>query len=360
MLTQHYVWSGGSMVYEYESLYPTNGTVYVYGINLISSRDSGGNEKFYLYNGRGDVVQLVDNTGTVIKEYSYDAFGNEKNPDGADTNYFRYCGQYFDIESGTYYLRARYYNPANGRFTQQDGWVFGDINDPLSLNLYTYCFNNPVNYIDPSGHDAQLDSYIDENYNGKTTITIVVRQPKDGSENAVQGTNNVGHTFIRLQYYKKDANGKITKIVKYIGFYPKERLNADSVAAHQDQAGYIGDDSNHSWSIAKVYEISPEQVQAVFDYVDNYKNDYNVITNNCTTFAVGALEAAGIESSISEQQWKMPFYIKVYAFFKGVKLKDFKGYNPANAGEYLRKGTAGVDYLTNTTKGKNGPKKTNK
>jgi RHS repeat-associated protein len=98
------------------------------------------------------VVQLVDEDGEILRTYEYDAFGNEKDPDGADTNYFRYCGEYFDIESGTYYLRARYYNPANGRFTQQDAWMYGDINDPLSLNLYTYCLNNPIRYYDPSGH----------------------------------------------------------------------------------------------------------------------------------------------------------------------------------------------------------------
>jgi RHS repeat-associated protein len=57
----------------------------------------------------------------VTKTYKYDAFGVEHTPDANDTNYFRYCGQYFNTESGTYYLRARYYNPANGRFTQQDG-----------------------------------------------------------------------------------------------------------------------------------------------------------------------------------------------------------------------------------------------
>jgi RHS repeat-associated protein len=188
MLTQHYVWSGGSMVYEYESLYPTNGTVYVYGINLISSRDSGGNEKFYLYNGRGDVVQLVDNTGTVIKEYSYDAFGNEKNPDPNDTNYFRYCGEYYDWETGTYYLRARYYNPVIGRFLNEDthwnpsNMIYGDNpvkwnerqedeKDPLGLNtykykpditaiiqsnnLYIYCMDNPLMYQDANGEFAQ-------------------------------------------------------------------------------------------------------------------------------------------------------------------------------------------------------------
>lgn len=107
-----FVWSGGNMVYEYEYLTPTQGIVYVYGINLISTRNNSGVEKFYLYNAHGDVVQLVNSSGTVVKEYQYDAFGVEYNPDANDTNYFRYTGQYFDFESGTYYLRARYYNPA--------------------------------------------------------------------------------------------------------------------------------------------------------------------------------------------------------------------------------------------------------
>jgi RHS repeat-associated protein len=147
-VTVNYIWSGANMVYEYVTGFPATGIRHYYGLTLIYS--SNGN--FYLYNAHGDVVQLVDEDGEILRTYEYDAFGNEKDPDGADTNYFRYCGQYFDIESGTYYLRARYYNPANGRFTQQDGWVFGDINDPLSLNLYTYCFNNPVMFVDFSGN----------------------------------------------------------------------------------------------------------------------------------------------------------------------------------------------------------------
>ena len=53
----------------------------------------------------------------VTKTYDYDAFGNEAEPSSTDTNPFRYCGEYFDTETGTYYLRARYYDPAVGRFT---------------------------------------------------------------------------------------------------------------------------------------------------------------------------------------------------------------------------------------------------
>ncbi|MCM1270959.1 MAG: hypothetical protein NC247_10115 [Ruminococcus flavefaciens] len=77
----------------------------------------------------------------------------EKNIDDSDTNAFRYCGEYYDAETGTIYLRARYYNPTTGRFISRDSFA-GRRSDPLSLNRYTYCRNNPVRYVDPSGHDA--------------------------------------------------------------------------------------------------------------------------------------------------------------------------------------------------------------
>lgn len=59
-------------------------------------------------------------------------------------NPFRYCGEYFDKETGSIYLRARYYDPATSRMLSEDPARHG-------LNWYSYCFNNPVNFIDPSG-----------------------------------------------------------------------------------------------------------------------------------------------------------------------------------------------------------------
>ena len=106
--------------------------------------------EIYVYNARGDTVQLVKNNAVVVS-YTYDAFGNLTSQTGESDNPFLYCSEYFDEETGTYYLRARYYDPANGRFTQQDAWGYMDTSDPLSLNLYTYCCNNPVMYVDPSG-----------------------------------------------------------------------------------------------------------------------------------------------------------------------------------------------------------------
>ncbi len=63
---------------------------------------------------------------------------------GADPNPFRYCGEYFDVESGAYYLRARYYDPSVGRFTQEDPAKHG-------YNWYAYCNNNPIRFVDPTG-----------------------------------------------------------------------------------------------------------------------------------------------------------------------------------------------------------------
>ena len=94
---------------------------------------------------------------SVMSEGSSTVDGNKIDAEkylDTDTNPFRYSGEYFDKETGTYYLRARYYDPEIGRFISEDAY-WGKDQDPLSLNLYTYCMNNPIMYIDPSGYAWQ-------------------------------------------------------------------------------------------------------------------------------------------------------------------------------------------------------------
>ena len=62
---------------------------------------------------------------------------------------------YYDWESKLYDLKARFYDAKLARFLQEDTY-YGSMQDPLSLNLYTYCFNNPLTYWDPTGHSAEL------------------------------------------------------------------------------------------------------------------------------------------------------------------------------------------------------------
>ena len=115
--------------------------------NLVQVKSSLENEDVYKRQPHGDVVQLTDDSGKVIKDYEYDSFGNEVNPDKKDENPFRYCGEYYDRETETIYLRARYYQPYLGRFLTRDTYT-GEEDDPLSLHLYTYCGNDGVNKAD--------------------------------------------------------------------------------------------------------------------------------------------------------------------------------------------------------------------
>ena len=172
----YFLLDGGNVVGEHVG---SKTVTYLRGANLISRLD-GSKKTYYLFNAHGDVTELVSDTGTVTHKYDYDAFGVEKKPDPLDGNPFRYCGEYYDGETKTYYLRARYYDPNIGRFTQQDThWntansIYGDnpqkINergDKLGLksysyapqitavmqsgNLYVYGVSNPTVYMDRDG-----------------------------------------------------------------------------------------------------------------------------------------------------------------------------------------------------------------
>jgi len=124
----------------------------IYGMNQIARQDAAGNINYFLYNGHGDVVKLVDSAENIKNSYSYDIYGKVTNAvENGIPNPMRYAGQMYDSESGLYYLRARYYDPRIGRFISEDTNK-GDINNPSSLNLYTYCWGNPLRYVDLDGH----------------------------------------------------------------------------------------------------------------------------------------------------------------------------------------------------------------
>lgn len=129
---------------------------YVKGINYIARIDGSNKLSYMLYNGHGDVVQTVSQTGNVENRYDYDIFGMPTLTIESYSCSIRYAGEYYDAETGLYYLRARYYNPQIGRFISEDSY-WGEDSNPLSLNLYTYCQNDPIQFADPSGHWISTD-----------------------------------------------------------------------------------------------------------------------------------------------------------------------------------------------------------
>ena len=127
---------------------------YLFGVNYIGRVDKSNKTSYFMYNGHGDVVQTIAENGTVENQYDYDIFGNPTlTVEPQYSSAIRYAGEFYDEETGLYYLRSRYYNPMTARFLSEDT-VTGNPNDPLSLNLYTYCSNNPIMYVDPTGHRA--------------------------------------------------------------------------------------------------------------------------------------------------------------------------------------------------------------
>lgn len=122
----------------------------------ITSFKYGDTMYYYVKNLQGDVVKIIDQAGTVYASYIYDAWGNVKSVSGEpilrELNPFRYRGYVYDNESGLYYLQSRYYDPFTGRFINADVYFDTQSGSPLSTNMFAYCKNNAIFYVDPTGY----------------------------------------------------------------------------------------------------------------------------------------------------------------------------------------------------------------
>ena len=199
---------------------------YVRGNKLISKNDN----EYYSYDGHGSVVNISNESGKSIKSYDYDAFGVELNKDANDTNLFRYCGEQYDNETDSIYLRARYYSPSLGRFTTEDTYwnssnrIYGDkeykkgeIKYPdfkaimQDSNLYSYCINNSIAMIDSTGTKAKI-----------------LKKCKNSKDNYYSYEDSIGPHKVEYKNYKTvkidnateaiQMEDEITRIHDYSGF----------------------------------------------------------------------------------------------------------------------------------------------
>ena len=100
------------------------------------------------------MVGVYNSSGTKLVTFTYDAYGNSSVSGDellADYCKIRYRGYYFDAETQLYWVSSRYYSPELCRWISPDSIEYLDPESINGLNLYAYCFNDPINYADPSG-----------------------------------------------------------------------------------------------------------------------------------------------------------------------------------------------------------------
>ena len=160
-----------------------NGTItrYIRGLGIISS-DSEEAKTYYHYvsDEQGSITHVLSEDAEILNHYNYDAFGNIIEKTEQVENRFCYNGEMLDSITQQYYLRARFYNPVIGRFTQEDTY-YRD-----GLNLYQYCQANPLGYVDPSGHNCETTQ---SRYNSNEE-----QHPKANAADAYQSATEKGNS----------------------------------------------------------------------------------------------------------------------------------------------------------------------
>ena len=154
--TYSYVWSSGLLMQQTDGTNTLNFSYSPDGRPLAVDFD--GTNYYYLYNLQGDVIGLYDTSGTVVVQYKYDSWGCLLSITGSKAstlgvlNPFRYRGYIYDTETELYYVGSRYYDPEIARWINADGQISSVGGDIRGYNLFSYCFNNPVNMSDPNGN----------------------------------------------------------------------------------------------------------------------------------------------------------------------------------------------------------------
>ena len=163
-------------------------------------------------------VRDKDTKGELV--YEYDDFGETSiHGTSALKNEICYTGGIYDESTGLYYLNARYYDPENGRFLTEDTYR-GEVNDPDTLHLYAYCKNNPINYVDPSGHKSILSIYYSYNGNGRSLRQQAIRSNYYDYQKAKyvgvgkikefkKGWNKISKRYKKVYLYLHGGTGKL-------------------------------------------------------------------------------------------------------------------------------------------------------
>ena len=179
---------------------------------------------YYVTNLQGDVIAILDSTGTVVVNYHYDAYGVLLQTGGAmadslgKLNPLTYRGYVYDHETGLYYLQSRYYNPNIRQFISTDAYI-STGQGILGYNMFAYCGNNPVNRADPNGEGwiTALIITVIAAYGGILSGSSPQHEPYESADEAAKAFSESVYSsssYIRhevgTEIYSRTINGKTT------------------------------------------------------------------------------------------------------------------------------------------------------
>ena len=299
---------------------------------------------YYRTNAQGDVKQIVDKDNNIIAYYAYDAWGRtlailDGNDDPitnashfAIVNPFRYRGYVYDNETGFYYLQSRYYDPEIGRFINADGYVTTDI-EPIAMNMFAYCCNNPVRYYDPNGacivvYPCGGDDYwdCDTPYNGSGHILECMVKQSQLQEMGFHDTTIQNTVDLNLTLWKNDittseqiaaflaqcaAESKYGLYLTELG--SEEYFNSKSYGMKYRGAGYIQVTWDYNYSAfadyvgdSKIYECGAEYVAANYAWAASgwwwTENRMNALVNSGGTVREITCRVRGKEEGWKDRQ----------------------------------------------------------
>ncbi len=263
---QYYIWKNGKLMGYFNEdktgdndtsvkmLYDNNDELI--GFRLVNEQIDYDKLLFFRKNLQGDILSVCDSFGNQVLTYTYDAWGNVNVTANTDDIQcaistsmaiefvpITYRGYLYDSDTGLYYLQSRYYNPTYGRFLNADSIM--KTGEPLGANIFAYCGNNPVNYVDYDGKDA-ID--FETIRNALYAIVLVVA----------------------LEKILKDKN------LSYILSYEPVSINySETIAGIYDLSITFLSESNISYNTYYSVKISIGTVQSWRYYCDLFKSIYD-------------------------------------------------------------------------------------
>ncbi len=347
-----YLWEDGKLIYlwvspefsanEYSDalsikyLYDENDEPY----GMITN---GSNVFYFVKNLQGDIERIVtSDCKTRMITYSYDAWGNmtyELNSRDIQTmlgsmlmlanNVVTYRGYTYDFETGLYYLQSRYYSPEWGRFLNADSYCDTETSI-IGTNMFAYCDNNPVNYVDPEGF-ASVTLNIYGGLVGHADITIDSTTYSFG--NYTSNRNIFAQVFGTAQGYLIVANANSWRT------YSRKSHGIESftITVSNAEKAKIKEYCEKVKS-QSVYERPPKNNEYSGDRYVVKKGDfakYSLLTANCVHFTVRST-ANGIRSklvTVGNKYYNNPDY--VFAISSPASLRGFMYYYISNySGSY--------------------------